>query len=805
MGSPSPHNRARRAAFALTLGSLLFLVYLLTFLGVPRTDDERFIIDTTDSMAVRGSLQLNQTSYLRPIQTTDVEPAQPLLSVPLYWLAYHIPWVGNIHALMLFSPIVTALTGVLLFIYALTLGYTERTAVVGALLFGLATIAWPYTQTYFREPLTMLNLFAAAYLLERWRRAFAAGERRHWRYLGGGTLLVVLALLSKEAALLALPALALIAYPGTVAVRARRRQIIAALVALAAIAVVFVLGLTFFRVQLYAAVSRYAVLERALRLVEGLPQAWVGITGYLFSPGKGLWWYSPVLLLALGAPLALPRARWRESWLPLSLMLLFVVSYAGIRGAQWQGGTGWGARYMLPLVPFLMIAALPLIDRILQARTLWPKLALGLLALAGLALQVAGTTVDLFDYEQHMQQQTGLLPYDASLAWNVRWSQAVGTLLYVGQGKTAIRWLIPSPDWIALAAIAAGAVTLVAAIVWVSRRVALPRRAAQMLITGVPVIVAAITLLALWRAYGDPRYRGDDEALAALREHLYAHAKPDDTILLNSPAYVPHFMNYYKGTADWYSMPFAPGERYSPEQAPPVVSDSLNKLVGDHSAGTVDIFTEGRVFYNGQPLWLVTDQGPWLEWAVRPVEWYMAKRLYTVNATDFSPTVRLVEYLPLRAPTGGEQPRHPVDAQLGEAIRLVGFDLETTAGPDNAPASGFEELRPGALLGVSLLWEAVSYVDADYTVAVFVVGSDGLPVLQQDRAPQGGFAPTGAWQPGDRIRDNYGFVLPSDLPPGDYQLWVLAYTWPSLERLPVTGSDGAVAGDYVLLTTLSVR
>lgn len=786
---PPSGSTMRHVGLALLIGSLLFSTYLLTFSGVPRTDDERFIMDTAESMAVRGNLRLNQTAYLRPIQTTDVEPAQPALSVPLYWLAYHIPWVGNAQALFLFAPIVTALTGTLLFLQALDGGYEERTAVTAALLFGLGTFAWPYTKTHFREPLTMLNLFAAAFLLTRWRRAFAAGERRHWLYLGLSVLVTLLALLSKEAAFIALPALALIAYPGGLALRARRRQLAAILIGLAGVALLFGLGVMVFRTQLEAAISRYVLLNRALRLLEGLPQAGAGIVGYLFSPGRGLWWYSPPLVLALGAPLVTPRTRWRETWLPLGLTALFVLTYAAVRGVQWQGGTGWGPRYMLPLAPFLMVAALPLIERMLRAASLWPKLLLGLTALSGVAVQIGGVYVDLFDYEAHLTQQTGLLPYDASLAWNVRWSQALGSLLYLPQARTDIAWLIPAPDGVAIGVLAIAAAAFGAAIFWLHRRTDLPRRTAVVLLVGAPAVLMALAVFALWRAYDDPRYRGEDAALETLRSFLNEHVQPQDTILLNSPTYVPHFMNYYKDAAAWYSLPYAPGERYSPEHAPQVVSGDLDELVGPHAAGTVDIFGEGGTLYNGHPLWLVADQGPWLEWAVRPVEWYMTRHLYQVSAADFSPYVRLIEYLPLRAPSEDEKPRHMLNMRLGEGMRLAGFDLEAV----------------GDMLGLSLMWEALAPMAEDYIVAVFLIAPDGRPVLQQDRMPEGGFAPTSRWRPGQRLRDHYGFILPADLPAGEYELWVLAYRWPSLERLPVTGPDGRLLGDHIVLTTIPIH
>ncbi len=796
---PAHDTGWRRAALAAALAALLFCAYLLTFSGVPVSDDERHIIDTTDSMAVRGNLLLNQTSYLQPIQVTLVEPGQPLLSVPLYWLAYHTPWVGNVHALYLFSPIVTALTGVLLFFFALEHGYRERTALAAALLFGLTTIAWPYTKTYFREPLTTLNLFAAAYLLARWRRQFQAGERRHWLALAGGVLLAVLALLSKEAMLIALPALVLIAYPGRAALARYRRQMVIIGMGLVAVAAVFALTMLVFRTQFLAWVTRYDIPRRLATFAAGLPGAWRGVAGYLVSPGKAVWWYSPVLLLALGAPVVLPRSRWRESWLPLGLLLAFVVGYAGVRGPEWSGGTGWGARYMVPLVPFLMVAALPLIDRMLDAARLGPRLALAALALWGLAIQLGGTYVSLPDYYRYLEASLDQPPWQGPAIWSFRWSQAFGSLLYLPRAVTDIRWLLPEVDWAALAAIALALALVVGALVWLRRREQIGRRAALGIALGAPLLAAVSAVFVLVLAYDDPRYDGGNTAAQDMRAAVQAQAAPGDTIILSSPTYVPLFMNYYKGEAAWYSLPWAPGERYSPEDTPELSEGTVEALAGGDAAYMNRQFTQGGTYYNGEPVWLVMDLGPDLPWAPRPVENLFTEHNYPAAMQDFSQYARVVQYLPYQAPPPGQRPRHVRGVRFGEAMRLLGYDM-TVNGELGRP----DTLAPGDYVGLSLLWVADAPVGADYTVSVHIIGPDGVSMLQQDRAPAGGFAPTSTWAPGEPVRDNYGFILPGDAPAGAYDVWVIVYSWPSLERLAVTGPDDRSIGDFLSLGEAAV-
>jgi hypothetical protein len=306
----------------------------------------------------------------------------------------------------------------------------------------------------------------------------------------------------------------------------------------------------------------------------------------------------------------------------------------------------------------------------------------------------------------------------------------------------------------------------------------------------------SVTAFALAQAYDDPRYEGHNRELHTLRVYLADHARPEDVVFLSTPRYTLFFMNYYKERPIWYSLPVSPGERYNEEDQPAVESDRVEDLIHPISAGMF-----GRAEARRGVIWLVSDHGPSLPWATRPTEWYLAKTRFTVSAVDFTPLIRLVAYLPLASPPTGQVPAHALEARFGATMELVGYDLATNV-PDETSSS---VLRPGDMLGVSLLWRALRQPRADYTVAVYLIDPNGQVALQQDRAPVGGFEPTHRWQPEELVRDNYGFVLPDTFPAGEYELWVTVYSWPSLERLLVTGPDGVEQGDHLVLSTIEVR
>ena len=92
-----------------------------------------------------------------------------ILAAPLYLLARVVPGIGLAQTIYLFNVLVGAAAGCVLFLYALALGYRERTAVLAALAFGVGTAIFPYTKTFFREPLVLLMLLICGLLIERLR------------------------------------------------------------------------------------------------------------------------------------------------------------------------------------------------------------------------------------------------------------------------------------------------------------------------------------------------------------------------------------------------------------------------------------------------------------------------------------------------------------------------------------------------------------------------------------------------------------------------------------------------------------
>ena len=191
-GTPLIREIDRRdRSLALAIFGVLFAAYLLTYTGVIQSSDGLAMFSTAESMVRRGDIDANQLVWMGN-QQGNFGPdgdlysrkglGMTLLAVPLVWLASFWPGLGLAQTALLLNPLLTALAGALLYRAGRRLGWRRRTSVAVALIFGLATLAWPYTQTMFSDPVCGFGLLAGAYGL------LSYSQTARKRYLVMGSL-----------------------------------------------------------------------------------------------------------------------------------------------------------------------------------------------------------------------------------------------------------------------------------------------------------------------------------------------------------------------------------------------------------------------------------------------------------------------------------------------------------------------------------------------------------------------------------------------------------------------------------------
>ena len=126
---------------------------------------------------------------------------------------------------------------------------------------------------------------------------------------------------------------------------------------------------------------------------------------------------------------------------------------------------------------------------------------------------------------------------------------------------------------------------------------------------------------------------------------------------------------------------------------------------------------------------------------------------------------------------------YPLNAELGDDLRLLGYDL-----PNAAPA-------PGETLQATLYLQALSPQDRSYKVFAHLVDDSGRLWAQHDAVPRAWGYPTTQWKPNEIVADRIWLPVPADAPPGLYHLFVGIYDPATGQRLPILLDGQPQPGD----------
>jgi hypothetical protein len=129
----------------------------------------------------------------------------------------------------------------------------------------------------------------------------------------------------------------------------------------------------------------------------------VGLYGQLFSSGKSIFLYAPVLMLSWGGFSLFKRKFGAEALLFASIVVINVLFYA--KFISWAGDGSWGPRYLIPFLPFLLIPVGSLLSSETTGKLVWGFFVF--LAVTGLIVQVGGVAIYFGSY----MREIGEFPY----------------------------------------------------------------------------------------------------------------------------------------------------------------------------------------------------------------------------------------------------------------------------------------------------------------------------------------------------------------------------------------------------------
>lgn len=768
--------------------ALLVIVYTLTNAGRFHIVDEVSLFALTESIILRGAVDTNAIAWTQWVNSpgevlgefgpdgqvfSKKGPAPALVAGPWYWLLRSIArlniQIGILQGTLLWNGLVTALTAALLWLVATRLGYSDRIGLVLGLLFGLATIAWPYANHYFGEPLSALSLLACFYGLATYRQS----GRLRWLWLAGMGAAVAVATVTAHVVLVAVFALYWLWVEGSNLWAARQ-----------------VLGQEVTRValRLFLAASAFGaplLLAGGLLLWynrvrfgdpfvtgyhfdsgEGFTTPfWQGFWGLVISPYRGVFWHSPLLLATPVGFLFFLRKHRGEGVLIAVLTAALVGLYS--IWWMWWGGFAWGPRFLVPLTPFWVLLLVPLVQRLetgewrlgrshsplpIPRSLRFTSAFLLLLAIASLVVQLLAVTVNYVNYEIELRQ---IFPTDEAnpLAYGPpaqrladwRYSPVIGQVQLLRESLRAnsdLAWL-RADGVLHLSTLViglAGLATLLGA-TWGWWRLGAEPKEENLPSWPIRNLAPLLALLVMATWLGessrDPHYGAPNEGYRAILAEICAQAQPADALIAVAP-YDYHIpMNWMGGLCP---------------QGIPLFGYAPSNLEHPEAQEVL-----GRIMQSYQRIWFVTSGLPPND-AENSVEHGLAALAYKADDRWFG-TYRLVRYATPVALANSQNV--PLDMFLNTR------DWEqVTIWAVRAPGA----VRSAEIMPVELVYQLDTPVQGNLRWFVQLLTAEDYVVALIDTAPAQGYASFSSLPVGVQFVEKVALQLPDRLAPGRYRL-----------------------------------
>ena len=384
-----------RQAFLLTLGFALVFTALLPP-GIYSIDGKAMLA-VSESLVTHRGFTVPQELGMPGVGGQIYSHWYPLLSilaVPFVYAAllasramglpFH--YLAAVSSLWLTGALTAATCGMVALL-TLRMGGSRKGAWLAAVSFGIGTVALAYGRTFYAEPLLAFLAVAALYC--------TLGLSPRDILLGA--CFCGLAMLAKPTGLVIGPLLA--SY-----LVVKRIPFPRSILPLAGTCIGFAIYAGY-NVLRFGQPLNFGI-DSPFRIAYLLP----GVAGLLASPGYGLLWYCPPVILAIFGFRKAIKDRKFEALAIVAVFAAFLFLHAP--AWYWYAGWSWGPRYLLPGIPGLCA-----LTGLLEG-----NLRKGLIVLTLLGFLVNAPTLFCFYERYYAELAEKGIPTNESIAWSVRYA-----------------------------------------------------------------------------------------------------------------------------------------------------------------------------------------------------------------------------------------------------------------------------------------------------------------------------------------------------------------------------------------------
>ena len=253
---------------------------------------------------------------------------------------------------LFYGPIFSSFAVGFLFLICRNLNFRLNSSILVSILFALTTITWAYSQTSLSSvPMVSLNLLAFLFFIR-----FQKTIKLRYLIFSGLTMGYAFNTRPDSILIIFVTGLFLFYFIAKQFKKGNTKQEISKIVQ----------KLTSFGIPIISSVLIFQLIN-FLRFETGVTYsgfsaststiftpAYVSLFGLLFSPGLGLFIFSPILFISIISFYDYFQKDKANFFLIIGIIVSFLVWFT-VFIIYWHGLVGWSARYLLPIVPFLMI------------------------------------------------------------------------------------------------------------------------------------------------------------------------------------------------------------------------------------------------------------------------------------------------------------------------------------------------------------------------------------------------------------------------------------------------------------------
>jgi len=244
---------------------------------------------------------------------------------------------------LFYGPVITAISTAILFAICRTYNFSIKIAITVAFLYGFTTMAWAYSSTALSVILVSMTVLLSFYFYRKFVKnqnfsslifcGFSLGASVLVRYDSFIIVVIILVFLI-----------------GTILRnKSKLKNLTCLLIPLFFCAIIF-MGINYIQ---FGTFLEYSFKTESGYGLGPTSPIHVGVFGLLFSPGAGLFIFSPILFTIFVSFFDFYKKD-KSSFLIFSAYFVSMLVFFG-NLETWHGFVSWGPRYLLPVIPFLLI------------------------------------------------------------------------------------------------------------------------------------------------------------------------------------------------------------------------------------------------------------------------------------------------------------------------------------------------------------------------------------------------------------------------------------------------------------------